>query len=85
MATTVTAAQHFMWRHLYASMQAAQTPASKPLFWASLRCCAQYCTDRDTVQKKNPRFTHFFGETVHNSLRLLGRAMLGPLVVAAIN
>jgi len=29
MATTVTAAHHFMWRHLYASMQAAQTPASK--------------------------------------------------------
>jgi len=29
MATTVTAAHHFIWRHLYASMQAAQTPASK--------------------------------------------------------
>jgi len=29
MATTVTAAYHFIWRHLYASMQAAQTPASK--------------------------------------------------------
>ena len=28
MATTVTAAHHFIWRHLYASMQAAQTPAS---------------------------------------------------------
>jgi len=28
-ATTVTAAHHFIWRHLYASMQAAQTPASK--------------------------------------------------------
>jgi len=26
MATTVTAAHHFIWRHLYASMQAAQTP-----------------------------------------------------------
>jgi len=29
MARTVTAAHHFIWRHLYASMQAAQTPASK--------------------------------------------------------
>jgi len=29
MATTVTAAHHFIWRHLYASVQAAQTPASK--------------------------------------------------------
>jgi len=29
MTTTVTAAHHFIWRHLYASMQAAQTPASK--------------------------------------------------------
>ena len=29
MATSVTAAHHFTWRHLYASMQAAQTPASK--------------------------------------------------------
>ena len=32
MATTVTAAHHFTWRHLYASMQAAQTPASKLRF-----------------------------------------------------
>jgi len=32
MATTVTAAHHFMWKHLYASMQAAQTPASKLRF-----------------------------------------------------
>jgi len=32
MATTVTAAHHFIWRHLYASMQAAQTPASKLSF-----------------------------------------------------
>jgi len=32
MATTVTAAHHFMWRHLYASIQAAQTPTSKPRF-----------------------------------------------------
>jgi len=31
-ATTVTAAHHFIWRHLYASMQAAQTPASKLRF-----------------------------------------------------
>ena len=29
MATTVTVAHHFICRHLYASMQAAQTPASK--------------------------------------------------------
>ena len=29
MATSVTAAHHFIWRHLYASMQAAQTLASK--------------------------------------------------------
>ena len=29
MATTVTAAHPFIWRHLYASMQAAQTPAKK--------------------------------------------------------
>jgi len=32
MATTVTAAHHFIWRHLYASMQAAQTPMSKLRF-----------------------------------------------------
>jgi len=32
MATTVTAAHHFIWRQLYASMQAAQTPASKLRF-----------------------------------------------------
>ena len=32
MATTCTAAHHFIWRHLYASMQAAQTPASKLRF-----------------------------------------------------
>jgi len=29
MATTVTAAHHFIWRHLYARMQAAQTLTSK--------------------------------------------------------
>jgi len=29
MATIVAAAHHFIWRHLYVSMQAAQTPASK--------------------------------------------------------
>jgi len=29
MATTVTAAHHFIWRQLYAIMQATQTPASK--------------------------------------------------------
>jgi len=28
MATTITAAYHFIWRPLYASVQAAQTPAS---------------------------------------------------------
>jgi len=32
MATTVTAAHDFIRRHLYASMQAAQTPASKLRF-----------------------------------------------------
>jgi len=32
MATTVTAAHHFIWRHLHASMQAAQTTASKVRF-----------------------------------------------------
>ena len=32
MATTVTAAHHFIWRQLYASMQAAQTPMSKLRF-----------------------------------------------------
>ena len=32
MATTVTAAHHFIWRHLCTSMQAAQTPASKLRF-----------------------------------------------------
>ena len=32
MATTVTAAHHFIWWRLYASMQAAQTPASKLKF-----------------------------------------------------
>jgi len=32
MATTVTAAHHFIWRYLYASIQAAQTPTSKLRF-----------------------------------------------------
>jgi len=32
MATTVTAAHPFIWRHLYASIQAAQTPTSKLRF-----------------------------------------------------
>jgi len=32
MTTTVTAAHHFIWRNLYASMQAAQTPTSKLRF-----------------------------------------------------
>jgi len=32
MATTVTAAHYFIWRHLYASMQAVQTPACKLRF-----------------------------------------------------
>jgi len=32
MATTVMAAHHFIWRHLYASMQAAQKPTSKLRF-----------------------------------------------------
>jgi len=32
MATTVMAAHYFIWRHLYASMQAAQTPANKLKF-----------------------------------------------------
>jgi len=35
MATIVTAAHHFIWRHLYASMQAAQTPANKLRFITS--------------------------------------------------
>ena len=34
MATTVTATHHFIWRYLYASMQAAQTPANKFRFVA---------------------------------------------------
>jgi hypothetical protein len=32
MATTVMAAHHFIWRHLYASIQTAQTPTSKLRF-----------------------------------------------------
>jgi len=32
MATTVTAAHHFIWRHLYDSMHAAQKPKSKLKF-----------------------------------------------------
>ena len=32
MATTVTAAHHFIWRHMYASIQAAQIPTSKLRF-----------------------------------------------------
>jgi len=32
MATTATAAHHFIWRHLYASMQAAQKQAGKLRF-----------------------------------------------------
>jgi len=32
MATTVTAAHHSMWRHLYDSMHAAQKPKSKLMF-----------------------------------------------------
>jgi len=32
MATTVTAAHHFIWKHFYASIQTAQTPTSKLRF-----------------------------------------------------
>ena len=32
MTTTVTVVHHFIWKHLYASMQAAQTPTSKLRF-----------------------------------------------------
>jgi len=32
MATTITAAHHFIWRHLYASLQTAETPTSKLRF-----------------------------------------------------
>jgi len=32
MATNVAAAHHFIWRYLYASIQAAQTPTSKLRF-----------------------------------------------------
>ena len=32
MTTTITAAHHFVWRRLYASIQAAQTPTSKLRF-----------------------------------------------------
>jgi len=32
MVRTVTAVQYFIWRHLYSSMQAAQTPASRLRF-----------------------------------------------------
>jgi len=32
MATTITAAHHFIWRHLYASIQTVQTPTSKLRF-----------------------------------------------------
>jgi len=32
MATTVTASHHFIWRHLYACIKAAQTPTSKLRF-----------------------------------------------------
>ena len=32
MATTVTAAHHSIWRHLYDSVHAAQKPKSKPKF-----------------------------------------------------
>jgi len=35
MAMTITAAPHFTWRHLYASMPAAQTPTSKLWFVTS--------------------------------------------------
>jgi len=35
MATTVTDAHHFIWKHLYASMQAAQTPKSELRFVTS--------------------------------------------------
>jgi len=34
-SVSVTAAHHFIWKHLYASMQAAQTPASKLRFVTS--------------------------------------------------
>jgi len=32
MATTVTATHHFIWGHLYASIQGAQTPTTKLRF-----------------------------------------------------
>jgi len=44
MATTVTAAHHFIWRHLYASMQAAQTPTSKLRF---------VTPDKETLKKRS--------------------------------
>ena len=37
MATTVTAAHHFIWRYLYASMRAAETPTSKLRFVTPLK------------------------------------------------
>jgi len=40
MATTVMTAHHFIWRHLYASMQAAQTLASKLRFVKSDKECS---------------------------------------------
>ena len=39
---------------------------SRTLFLASLRFCVHYCIDRDTVQKKKPRFARFFCRDVHN-------------------
>ena len=40
MATTVTAAHHFIWRHLYASIRAAQTPTSKLRFVKPIKECS---------------------------------------------
>jgi len=62
MATTVTAVHHFIWRHLYASMQAAQTPTSKLRFvtpdkessMSTLRQeaeCKQICSRESLTEK----------------------------------
>jgi len=68
MATTVTAVHHFIWRHLYASIQAAQTPTSnlrfvtpdKESFMSTLWqeeefkqiCIREWLTEKATVIEK---------------------------------
>jgi len=65
MATTVTAAHHFIWRHLYASIQTAQTPTSKLRFllssaaeerWRRGKAGVRWANQRRNTQKAQHKY-----------------------------